>query len=157
MKKVSYILILFAIANIILAISASAEAEKMTCIVPETQYVRIRTSPSASGAVYDRMHYGDQIDVIAVVDGFIKFAYEGVNCYVSVDFFESYDGAGKYEISANGRVAKRAKPDGKRTGWLNPGIKIDVIAWRYGGDGTKWAMVYGGNFVKAEYLEAAAE
>lgn len=155
MSKMSKFLV--TVVWILITMATAGAAEKMTCIVPETQYVRIRTSPSTSGAVYDRMHYGDEIDVTAVVDGFVKFAYEGVNCYASVDFFESYADIGKYLISANGRVAKRAKPDGKRTGWLNPGIKIDVIAWRYSSDGTRWAMVYGGSFVSSAYLEEVHE
>ena len=129
-------------------------AETMICVCPESQFVRIRTAPKKSASEWGRLHYGDKVEVQGVENGFIRFSYDGRNSYAAVQYFE-IPTAGKYKVEANGRVAKRAKPDGKRTGWLNPGVKIDVLAWQFGADGTKWAKVYGGAYIKAEYLIAA--
>ena len=65
---------------------------------------------------------------------------------------EREDGAW-YIVSANGRVAKRKSPGGGKTGWLNPGVRIQVMGWRYGSDGRLWARVYGGAYVSADYLK----
>ena len=127
-------------------------AEKWTCNCPESQFVWVRVSPSKNAAEWGKLHAGDTIDAEGVENGYIKFTYEGRKSYVSVNYFEIPE-KGKYVVQANGRVAKRNKPGGKNTGWLNPGIKIEVLSWHMDSNGIKWAKVYGGQFVKEEFLK----
>ena len=68
-KKVGMLLCLLALA--LLLIHTNVQAEKMVCIVPEYQYVRIRNGASRNAAEMGRMHTGDQIDAECFEDGFV--------------------------------------------------------------------------------------
>lgn len=46
----------------------------------------------------------------------------------------------------------RKKPAGGASGFIQPGTRVHVIAWRYAGDGTKWARCMGGSYISAECL-----
>ena len=150
-RKKSLRLLLCLLALPLLLIHTKVQAEKMVCIVPEYQYVRIRNGEGRNAAEMGRMHTGDQIDAECFEDGFVRFRYEGRTAFADAAFFETPEDR-MYRVIANGRVAKRDKPGGRRTGWLNPEIQIQVLGWRYDRDGIRWARVYGGCFVKAEFL-----
>ena len=51
-----------------------------------------------------------------------------------------------------GALAKRETPNGRLMCWIKPGVKISVFGWRYAQDGSLWAKVYKGGYVKAEFL-----
>lgn len=150
MKKFCAIII-----ALILLFASSALAERMVCIIKDTQYVRVRAMPKKESSEVGRLHYGDAIDVEGIDNGFFKIRYNDETAYVAIEFFEIEVPNEKYVVTANGRVAKRAKPNGTKKGWLNPGVKIEVLGWRYDLDGKKWARVYGNYYVSAAYLTAA--
>ena len=156
MKKVILAIMMALLLPGILSAADSAatgeEGTRMVCVVPGGQFTRIRSGPSKTSAEVDRIHNGDEIVAVTVDNGFVKFLWDGQYRYAAAEFFEIPDGD-KYVVQGNGRVAKRAKPNGQRTGWLSPGIKIDVLAWRYDSKGIMWGRVYGGDYVKKEFLE----
>ena len=144
--------ILFLFVLLTLLVSGAA-AEQLTCIVREGQYVNVRSQPSSRAAARGILHAGDLIDTIPseIRNGFFKTSYQNHEAYVSVDYFEIADGT-DYTVTANGRVRMRKKPAGSASGFIQPGTRVHVIAWRYAGDGTKWARCMGGSYISAECL-----
>lgn len=130
-----------------------AFAERLTCIVREGQYVNVRNQAFARAAALGMLHTGDVIDVNPdeIKNGFFKTTYKNHDAYVSVKFFEIAVGA-DYTIAANGRVRMRKSPAGSTSGFIQPGKRVHVIAWRYGEDGSKWARCTGGSYISADCL-----
>lgn len=128
-------------------------AETLTCIVPDGQYVNVRNRPSQSAATWGILHTGDTIDVDPqeITGGYFKTTYQSHEAYVSVRYFEIAVGE-SYFVSANGRVRLRKSPGGGASGFIKPGTRVHVMAWRYAGDGSKWAKCAGGQYISAEYL-----
>ena len=139
---------------LLMLLASGAAAEQLTCIVREGQYVNVRSQPSSRAAARGILHAGDLIDTIPseIRNGFFKTSYQNHDAYVSVDYFEIADGT-DYTVTANGRVRMRKKPAGGASGFIQPGTRVHVIAWRYAGDGTKWARCTGGSYISAECLK----
>ena len=137
-------------------LSGSACAEQLTCIVREGQYVNVRNQASSRAAAWGILHTGDVIDVnpAEIKNGFFKTTYKDHEAYVSVKYFETAAGA-DYTVAANGRVRMRKSPAGSTSGFIQPGTRVHVIAWRYGEDGSKWARCTGGSYISAECLAPA--
>lgn len=135
---------------------AGAQAETLICIVPDGQYVNVRNRASSTAATWGVLHAGDTIDVnpTEIVSGYFKTTYDDRVAYVSVRYFE-IPVSEHYIVEANGRVRVRKSPGGEATGFVKPGDQVYVSAWRYAGDGTKWAKCTGGTFISAEYLALA--
>jgi hypothetical protein len=138
---------------LMLCLSASAAAETLTCIVADGQYVNVRNQPSSSAASWGVLHTDDliQTDPAEIRNGFFKTTYKDRTAYVSVRYFEIAVGE-DFVVEANGRVRMRKKPAGSASGFIQPGTRVYVIAWRYAGDGTKWARCMGGSYISAECL-----
>ena len=136
--------------------ACSALGEQLTCIV-HGQYVNVRNQASARAATWGVLHTGEVIeaDPAEIRNGFFKTSYKNHDAYVSVRFFEIPVGA-DYTVSANGRVRMRQSPGGSACGFIQPGKRVHVLAWRYDGDGGKWARCTGGSYISAQYLEPAA-
>ena len=134
----------------------SACAEQLTCIVREGQYVNVRNQAFSRASALGMLHAGDVIntDPKEIKNGFFKTTYKDLDAYVSVKFFEIAVGA-DYTIAANGRVRMRKSPAGSTSGFIQPGKRVHVIAWRYGEDGSKWARCTGGSYISAQYLAPA--
>lgn len=134
-------------------VCASAAAETLTCIVPDGQYVNVRNQASSQAAAWGILHHGDTIETnpSEITRGFFKLTFEGRTAYVSVRYFEIAEGT-DFVVEANGRVRVRKSPGGEATGFVKPGDRVHVMAWRYAGDGTKWAKCTGGTYVSAQYL-----
>ncbi|MBQ2990892.1 MAG: hypothetical protein IJD60_06340 [Clostridia bacterium] len=137
-------------------LSGSACAEQLTCIVREGQYVNVRNQASSRAAAWGILHTGDVIDVnpAEIKNGFFKTTYKDHEAYVSVKYFETAAGE-DYTVAANGRVRMRKSPAGNTSGFIQPGTRVHVIAWRYGEDGSKWARCTGGSYISAECLAPA--
>jgi len=137
----------------LLAAPAACSALEMTCTVKSTQYVNVRSAPSDKASAIGRLHNGDTIDANAedVTRGYIKINHKGMTGYVSVRYFEVPD-VREYGVSANGRVKLRKSINGDRAGWLDPGTHVRVYAWQYDKDGTLWARVSGGYWIKSDCL-----
>ena len=130
-----------------------ASAEQLVCIVREGQYVNVRNQPSSRAATWGVLHTDDVIDAnpAEIQNGFFKTIYKNRDAYVSVRFFEIAVGA-DYTVTANGRVRMRKTPGGSADGFIQPGKQVHVIAWRYAGDGSKWARCAGGSYISADFL-----
>ena len=130
-------------------------AETLECIVREGQYVNVRNQPSSGAATWGVLHTGDLIDVnpAEIRNGFFKTQYKNHTAYVSVKYFEiavEQD----FVVEANGRVRMRKTPGGSADGFIQPGTRVHVMAWRYDGKGSKWARCAGGSYIIADYLSA---
>ena len=145
---------IFAFFFLFLSLMASAaSAETLTCIVREGQYVNVRNQPSSRAAAWGVLHTDDIIetDPAEIKNGFFKILYKNHAAFVSVKYFEIAVGE-DFVIEANGRVRMRKSPGGSADGFIQPGTRVHVIAWRYGADGTKWARCAGGSYISSEYL-----
>ena len=133
--------------------ASGACAEQLTCIVREGQYVNVRNRASSGAAAQGMLHAGDVIDAdpAEIRNGFFKTIYKDRDAYVSVRYFEIAVGA-DYTVTANGRVRMRKSPAGSTSGFIQPGKRVHVIAWRYGEDGSKWARCTGGSYISAQCL-----
>lgn len=132
---------------------ALVSAETLTCIVADGQYVNVRNRASSQAATWGVMRTGETIeaDPAQITDGFFKTTFGDRVAYVSVRYFE-IPVEDHYIVQANGRVRVRKAPGGEADGFVRPGDRIYVTAWRYGADGSKWARCTGGQYVSAEYL-----
>jgi len=135
-----------------------AKGETLTCIVADGQYVNVRNRASSSAATWGILHTGDQIEAEPkeITNGFFKTTFNDRVAYVSVRYFEIPDDA-QYLVEANGRVRLRTAPLGDADGFIKPGEKVYVTAWRYAADGSKWAKCTGGVYISADYLKPEKE
>lgn len=142
-----------ALAVLLLGAAPMAAAERLECIVADGQYVNVRNQASTDAATWGVLHTGDVIDAdpAQIRNGFFKTTYHDRVAYVSVRFFE-IDVGQNYIVEANGRVRMRKSPGGSADGFIQPGKRVHVAAWRYGADGSKWARCTGGSYISADYL-----
>ena len=133
---------------------AYAKGETLTCIVADGQYVNVRNRASSSAATWGILHTGDQIETEPkeITNGFFKTTFNDRVAYVSVKYFEIPVDA-QYLVEANGRVRLRSAPLGDASGFIRPGEKVYVTAWRFAHDGSKWAKCTGGRYISADYLK----
>ena len=152
MKHLSRILPAVFLAAL-LGAATPAAAERLECIVADGQYVNVRNQASSSAATWGVLHTGDMIDAdpSQIRKGFFKTTYTDRVAYVSVRYFEIAVGQ-DYIVEANGRVRMRKSPGGSADGFIQPGRRVHVVAWRYGADGSKWARCTGGSYISADYL-----
>ena len=136
------------------AVSA-AFAQKLTCIVAEGQYVNVRNQPSSGASALGMLHTDDVIETNPheIKNGFFKTTFKDREAYVSVMYFEIEAGE-DYMVSANGRVRMRKSPAGSLSGFIQPGTRVHVLAWRYAKDGSLWARCAGGSYISASCLSS---
>lgn len=142
-----------AMLALLLGAAPLAAAEQLECIVADGQYVNVRNQASPGAATWGVLHTGDIIDAdpAQIRNGFFKTTYNDRVAYVSVRFFEIAVGQ-DYVVQANGRVRMRKSPGGSADGFIQPGRRVHVVAWRYAADGSKWARCTGGSYISADYL-----
>lgn len=130
-----------------------AAEETLTCIVADGQYVNVRNRASAQAATWGVMRAGETIEAEPknITNGFFETTFDGHTAYVSVRYFEIPVEA-HYTVEANGRVRIRKAPGGEADGFVQPGDRVYVSAWRYDSDGGKWARCTGGDYISAQYL-----
>lgn len=147
--------LLFCALLLALCLPAAAQAETLTCIVADGQYVNVRNRASSQAATWGVMRTGETIeaDPAEITDGFFKTMFGERIAYVSVRYFEIPVDA-HYTVEANGRVRVRKTPGGSPDGFVRPGDRVYVTAWRYAADGSKWAKCTGGQYISAEYLRS---
>lgn len=166
MRKFYFGLIILIIVIAILAISAavwgSAKAEDEAYDVwifcnPES-VVNVREKPSSSSYLAGRMECGTKTRTdwetqkdnrgrtwLHIVD-----QLEMDESWVCMDYVSETEVTVEEMgcvVLANGRVAARANPDGKRKKWLNPGQEVKVLAFN-----DNWALTNKG-YVNWDYLE----
>ena len=139
-----------------------AKAETYTCVVHKGEWVWIRESPDPNGRQIGRVRYGYEVEADEPENGFLKiypkpgWMLEGETprqAFVNAAYFDRITPEKIMRVNTQGgALAKRETPNGRLMTWIKPGVKISVLGWRYANDGSLWAKVYKGGYVKAEFL-----
>ena len=139
-----------------------ARADTYTCVVHRGEWVWIRETPEPNGRQIGRVRYGYEVEAEDPVNGFLEidpkpgWMLEGETprrAYVKASYFDRIQPEKIMQVNTQGGpLAKRETPNGRLLTWIKPGVKISVLGWRYADDGSLWAKVFRGGYVKAEYL-----
>lgn len=147
------IMALLVILAILLIMLAAAEADTYTCVVHRGEWVWIRSGPSYEARQIGQVRYGYEMEVSEFRDGFAHVRWKDVDGWVAQQYLELPVPEKMYlVITEGGPLAKRETPGGRLLCWIKPGSRISVLGWRYASDGSMWAKVYKGGYVKAAYL-----
>lgn len=129
-----------------------AKAETYTCVVHRGEWVWIREAPSYEGRQIGQIRYGYEVEVDNIEQGWAHIRFKDVEGYVDASYLERDIQETMYRVICEGPLAKRETPAGRLLCWIKPGSKISVLGWRYAKDGSLWAKVYKGGYVKASFL-----
>lgn len=153
---------MLAIIGLAVSIVITARAETYTCAVHKGEWVWIRESPDPKGRQIGRVRFGYEVEADEPENGFLKidpkpgWMLEGETprqAFVNAAYFDRIAPEKIMRVNTQGgALAKRETPNGRLLCWIKPGVKISVLGWRYANDGSLWAKVYKGGYVKAEYL-----
>lgn len=146
--------LLLAMAVIFLAVASVriAKAETYTCVVHRGEWVWIREAPSYEGRQIGQIRFGYEVEVDNIEQGWAHIQWHGIEGYVDASYLERDIPEKMYRVICEGKLAKRETPAGRLMCWIKPGSKISVLGWRYAKDGTLWAKVFKGGYVKAAFL-----
>lgn len=123
-----------------------------TCVVHRGEWVWIRSEPSYDGRQIGQIRYGYEVDVDGIDKGWAHIRFKGQEGFVDASYIEKDIPETMYRVICEGPLAKRETPAGRLLCWIKPGSKISVLGWRYAKDGSLWAKVYRGGYVKASFL-----
>ena len=139
-----------------------AKADTYTCAVHKGEWVWIRDAPNSEARKIGRVRYGYEVNADEPINGYLAIQPMSVwmldgeaarRGYVDVSYFDRNIPETMYRVNTeNGPLAKRETPAGRLLCWIKSGVRISVFGWRYAKDGSLWAKVYKGGYVKAEYL-----
>ena len=156
------IILFLAIVGLSVAIVKTAQAETYTCAVHRGEWVWIRETPDPHGRQIGRVRFGYEVEsgepengylAIDTQPGWMMEGERGFRGYVDASYFDRAIPETMYRVhTEGGPLAKRETPEGRLMCWIKPGVKISVLGWRYAKDGSLWAKVFKGGYVKAEYL-----
>lgn len=153
--------IVIAVLLILTAFEKGARADTYECVVHRGEWVWIREAPSKTAKQIGRVRYGYEIEAGEPEKGFLRidvkpgWLLEGENAtvgYVDASYFDRPTPETMYRVICEGPLAKRETPAGRLLCWIKPGVKISVLGWRYAPDGSLWAKVFKGGYVKAAFL-----
>lgn len=146
--------LLLAMAVIFLAVASVriAKAETYTCVVHRGEWVWIREAPSYEGRKIGQIRFGYEVEVDNIEQGWAHIRFKGIEGFVDASYIERDIPETMYRVICEGPLAKRETPSGRLLCWIKPGSKISVLGWRYAKDGSLWAKVYKGGYVKASFL-----
>lgn len=143
---------LLVLTILILAVAA-VKADTYICVVHKGEWVWIRSGPSYEAPQIGQIRFGYEVDVTEFVDGFAHIHWRDIDGYVAAQYLELPIPETMYRVVTDqGPLAKRETPNGRLMCWIKRGTKISVLGWRYAADGSMWAKVYKGGYVKAAYL-----
>ena len=162
------VLMLFAFAMMIAIIGGAvcivktARAETYTCVVHKGEWVWLRETPEPNGRQIGRVRYGYEVEADEPKDGYLaiypkaSWMLEGEcvkQAYVKAYYFDRRDTETVMRVNTHGGpLTRREAPSGRITGYIKNGVRISVLGWRYDNDGSLWAKVFKGGYVKAEFL-----
>ena len=139
-----------------------AQAETYTCVVHKGEWVWIRESADPNGRQIGRVRFGYEVEADELENGYLRiypkpgWMLEGETprqAFVNAAYFDHIQPEKIMRVNTQGgALAKRETPNGRLICWIKPGVKISVLGWRYANDGSLWAKVYKGGYVKAEFL-----
>lgn len=129
-----------------------ARAETYTCVVHKGEWVWIREAPGYDARQIGQIRFGYEVDVDSIDKGWAHIRFKDIDGYVDASYIELDVPETMYRVICEGPLAKRETPAGRLLCWIKPGSKISVLGWRYAKDGSLWAKVYKGGYVKASFL-----
>lgn len=129
-----------------------AKSETYTCVVHKGEWVWIRGGPNYEAPQIGQLRFGYEVEVDRFENGFAHILWKDTEGWVAAQFLELPIKETMYRIICEGPLAKRETPAGRLLCWIKPGSKISVLGWRYAPDGSMWAKVYRGGYVKAAFL-----
>lgn len=146
--------IVLAMVVIFLAVASVriAKAETYTCVVHRGECVWIREAPSYDARQIGQIRFGYEVEVDSIDKGWAHIQWHGIEGFVDASYIERDVPETMYRVICEGPLAKRETPAGRLLCWIKPGSKISVLGWRYAKDGSLWAKVYKGGYVKASFL-----
>lgn len=129
-----------------------AKAETYTCVVNRGEWVWIREAPGYDAKQIGQIRFGYEVDVDSIEQGWAHIRFKDIEGFVDASYLERDIQETMYRVVCEGPLAKRETPAGRLLCWIKPGSKISVLGWRYAKDGSLWAKVYKGGYVKASFL-----
>lgn len=129
-----------------------SKAETYTCVVHRGEWVWIREAPGYEGRQIGQIRFGYEVDVDSIEKGWAHIRFKDIEGFVDASYIERDVPETMYRVICEGPLAKRETPAGRLMCWIKPGSKISVLGWRYAKDGTLWAKVFKGGYVKAAFL-----
>lgn len=129
-----------------------AKAETYTCVVHKGEWVWIREAPGYDAKQIGQIRFGYEVDVDSIDKGWAHIRFKDIEGFVDASYIERDVPETMYRVICEGPLAKRETPAGRLLCWIKPGSKISVLGWRYAKDGSLWAKVYKGGYVKASFL-----
>ena len=143
-KSIRVILWIFSLLVCLTAFPAYGETYYCTA----KSGLNCRWEPNRKAKVETILAYGDSVEVLTIDDGWAN-VWAGDSLWCCLDYLSltpPTDEPQQGVIDADGRVALRETPDGKRVGWLKPGAKVDILGTLDG-----WVRTAKG-YVAAEYI-----
>lgn len=160
-RVIVFELFVIAFLLVLTVIVHEVRADTYECAVHRGEWVWIRETPSKTGRQIGRVRYGYEVEAGEPENGFLRIGVrpgwllEGESAasgYVDAQYFDKPVKEAMYRVICEGPLAKRETPAGRLLCWIKPGSKISVLGWRYAPDGSLWAKVFKGGYVKASYL-----
>ncbi len=147
------IMMVMLILLIVTTIRTVARADTYECVVHKGEWVWIRSGPNYEAPQVGQLRYGYQVEVDGFENNFAHIRFKDIDGYVAAQYLELPIRETMYRvITEGGPLAKRETPAGRLMTWIKSGSRISVLGWRYAADGSMWARVYKGGYVKASYL-----
>lgn len=147
MKTSKSIRIILWILSLLVCLTAiPAYAETYYCTAKSG--LNCRWEPNRKAKVETILAYGDSVEVLAIDDGWAN-VWAGDSLWCCLDYLSltpPTDEPQQGVIDADGRVALRETPDGKRVGWLKPGAEVEILGTLDG-----WVRTAKG-YIAAEYV-----
>ena len=156
------IILVLAIVGLTVCIVKTAQAETYTCVIHKGEWVWLRETPEPNGRKIGRVRFGYEVEADEPKDGYLAifpkagWMLEGERvkqAYVKAYYFDRRDTETVMRVNTQGGpLTRRETPSGRITGYIKNGVRISVLGWRYDNDGSLWAKVFKGGYVKAEFL-----
>ena len=160
-KTIRIMLTIIAILIVILIFTMSATKAfadtPFVCVVYKGEWVWVRDAPSKEANKIDKIRYGYEGKIHEIQNGYARISWNNKTGWVDVSYLEIPIKEEIYVIVSDGPLNKRETPDGRYITKIKSGLRISVLGWRYSKTGELWAKVFHGGYVKACYLEKAAQ
>lgn len=156
------VFLIVAVIALTVCVVKAAKAETYTCVVHKGEWVWLRETPEPNGRKIGRVRFGYEVEADEPRDGYLAiypragWMLEGEpvkQAYVKAYYFDRTAHETVMRVNTQGGpLTRRETPSGRITGYIKNGARISVLGWRYDNDGSLWAKVYKGGYVKAEFL-----
>lgn len=137
--------------------AARGDGQSVWVKVDEDSCLCIRAEPAKGARIKYRLPRGTKVDITEEQNGwcYVRCCEDGGwawGAYLSAQDPDEAEISTTGIVSANGRVAMRVSPGGKRVGWVQPGDTVTVLSIRTDDQGASWAAVDGG-YIAMTYIQ----